>query len=146
MIVKLQYACFGGFDAVMDFSCYANFLKCLGVDTMPEPYGRNFYAVMEEYDQKGVWFLQEDFLSELQREYGLFLQKYEFVQGSLRGVRENELLARHSLLLWHMLADRPKGSVINVEHMPTPPTKELACLYEMSAFFGCYSCHDVGLL
>ena len=120
---------------MMDWSCYSDFLKSLGVDSMPQPYGRNFEEVMREYTARGVWFLQDDFLISLQEKYGLFPQKYEFVQASLRAVRENELLARHSLLLYHMLSDRKEGSVVNVEHLPIPPTKDLAPVYEMSAFF-----------
>ncbi len=111
------------------------FLKCLGISEMPELYGKNFFAVMEEYDTKGVWFLKEEFLDNLQESLAVFSHKYEFVKKSMEQVRKNELLARHSLLLYHMLADREPETIIEISASPKAPSEALRIPYEMSAFF-----------
>ena len=81
-----------------------SFLKTLGINEMPELYGKNFDAVMQEYNERGVWFLTDEFLTQIQTDFAMFDEKYEFVKKSLEKVRANELLSRHSLLLYHMLA------------------------------------------
>ncbi len=110
------------------------FLNLLGVQEMPELYGRNFDTVMREYDQCGAWFLTDSFLDQIQADFSMFEEKYEFVKASLEKVRANELLARHSLLLYHMLNDRTAGEIITPA-LPVPPCEEDRVAYEMSAFF-----------
>ena len=112
-----------------------SFLKTLGINEIPELYGKNFDSVMKEYDERGVWFLTDEFLDEIQADFAMFDEKYQFVKDSIVKVRENELLARHSLLLYHMLADRAPGEIANVTETAVPPTEEDRPVYEMSAFF-----------
>lgn len=110
------------------------FLKALGVAEMPELYGKDFDAVMREYDECGVWFLTDEFLDEIQADFAIFGEKYEFVKSSMARVRENDLLARHSLLLYHMLDGRERGEILSPE-VPVPPSEDERIPYEMSAFF-----------
>ena len=110
------------------------FLKALGIAEMPELYGKEFDAVMNEYDERGVWFLTDEFLDEIQAEFSMFDEKYEFVKDSMAKVRANDLLARHSLLLYHMLDGRARGEIV-ASAVPVPPSEEERVVYEMSAFF-----------
>ncbi|MBO5938253.1 MAG: hypothetical protein J6Q82_01985 [Clostridia bacterium] len=112
-----------------------SFLKELRIAEMPELYGKDFDAVMKEYDEQGVWFLTDEFLDQIQTDFAMFTDKYEFVKTSIAKVRENELLARHSLLLYHMLKDRAPGEIANVTEEAVPPSEEERAAYEMSAFF-----------
>ena len=112
-----------------------SFLKTLGINEMPELYGKNFDAVMQEYNERGVWFLTDEFLTQIQTDFAMFDEKYEFVKKSLEKVRANELLSRHSLLLYHMLADRATGEIANVTETAVPPSEDERATYEMSAFF-----------
>ena len=110
-------------------------LKQLGITEIPELYGKNFDAVMKEYDEQGVWFLTDEFLEKIQADFAMFTDKYEFVKNSIVKVRENELLSRHSLLLYHMINDREKGEIANVTETAVPPSEEERATYEMAAFF-----------
>lgn len=112
-----------------------SFLNILGINEIPDLYGKNFDAVMKEYDEHGVWFLTDEFLDKIQSDFAMFDEKYEFVKDSIVKVRENELLARHSLLLYHMLNDRAPGEIANVTQTPVPPSEDERATYEMSAFF-----------
>ena len=111
-----------------------SFLNRLGIQEMPALYGKNFDTVMKEYDQCGVWFLTDAFLEQIQIDFSMFSEKYEFVKDSLERVRSHALLARHSLLLYHMLNDRAPGEIITPA-LAVPPTEEDRAAYEMSAFF-----------
>jgi len=110
------------------------FLNALEIQEMPALYGKHFDAVMQEYDSRGVWFLTDAFLEQIQSDFSMFTEKYDFVKASMAKVRSNELLARHSLLLYHMLADRAKGEIITPA-LAVPPTEEDRATYEMAAFF-----------
>ena len=99
------------------------FLNRLGIQEIPALYGKHFDAVMQEYDSRGVWFLTDAFLEQIQSDFSMFTEKYDFVKASMAKVRSNELLARHSLLLYHMLADRAKGEIITPP-LAVPPTEE----------------------
>ena len=112
-----------------------SFLNILGINEIPDLYGKNFDAVMKEYDERGVWFLTDEFLDKIQSDFAMFDEKYDFVKDSIVKVRENELLARHSLLLYHMLNDRAPGEIANVTQTPVPPSEDERATYEMSAFF-----------
>ena len=94
------------------YSSKEKFIEALGVSTMPELFGARFEETMREYEEKGVFFLEESYIDSLQDKYNLFPEKYDFVKKSAKRVRENDLLARYSLLLEHMLRDKNDNELI----------------------------------
>lgn len=110
------------------------FINALGVEEMPALFGARFDEVMEEYDREGVWFLADSFVTALQEKERVFRVKFDYVMEALRRVRENDFLARYSLLLYYMQKDNNHNGEIYLKKFPYGDLGEKAD-YEMAAFF-----------
>jgi len=110
-------------------------IKALALPEESEYFGLHFDETMKEYEKNGVPFLTDTFLDELQKQHAVFQKKFDFVKQSAKNVRENDLLARYSLLLYQSLKDKPAGSLVRMPNPPAPPTEALRADYEMAAFF-----------
>lgn len=112
------------------------FIKALGVSEMPEVFGQRYDESMAEYDRVGVPFLSDEYLDALQGDLCIFEpEHYDFVKRSAKRVRENEFLARYSLLMYHMQLDKPPMSEIYLKEYPKSPDESLRTDYQMAAFF-----------
>ena len=111
------------------------FISALGVSKMPELFGARFDESMALYDRDGVFFLEDEFIAKLQEKYNIFKEKYDFVIASAKRVRENEFLARYSLLLYHMLCDKDPDALLYLKEAPKAEEEPLKTDYEMAAFF-----------
>ena len=110
------------------------FVRALGVQEMPALFGARFDEVMAEYDREGVWYLTDSFITALQEKEHIFRVKFDYVMEALRRVRENDFLARYSLLLYQMQKDNDHNGEIYLKKFPYGEYGEQAD-YEMAAFF-----------
>ncbi len=110
------------------------FIEALGVAEMPALFGARYAETMAEYETKGVPYLADAFVEELQSTYGIFRQKYAYVKLALERVRNNDFLARYSLLLHHMLVDNNHAGEIYLKEFPVGDGTAPAD-FEMAAFF-----------
>lgn len=112
------------------------FVKALGVSEMPEVFGRRYEESMAEYDRAGVPFLSDEYIEDIQNDFSVFeAERYDFVKRSAKRVRENEFLARYSLLMYHMQLDKEPMVEIYLKEYPKAPDKSLHTDYQMAAFF-----------
>lgn len=111
------------------------FISALGVSKMPELFGARFDETMAQYEREGVFFLEDRFIADIQKKYNIFKEKYDFVMSSAKRVRENEFLARYSLLLYHMLCDKESDALLYLKEAPKAAEEPLKTDYEMAAFF-----------
>lgn len=113
-----------------------DFIKALGVSQMPDAFGLRYEESMAEYDKVGAPFLSEEYIEELQKDFDIFTPEYyDFVQSSAKRIRENDFLARYSLLLYHMQLDKPPMKQVSLKEIPEAPEEPLRTDYEMAVFF-----------
>ena len=110
------------------------FIAALGVSQMPELFGARYAEVMAEYEKQGVFYLEPSFLQHLQSTFGMFREKWAYVQYAAERVRKNAFLARYSLLLYHMQKDNAHNGEIYLKEFPHGDADSHAD-YEMAAFF-----------
>lgn len=115
------------------------FIAALGVAEMPALFGARFAETMAEYETQGVFFLQESFIDALQKDFGIYRQKYDFVKLAAERVRKNDFLARYSLLLYHMQQDNNHAGEIYFKKFPvgdgsSPADHEMAAYFSQLAF------------
>ena len=117
------------------FSSRTDFIRQLGLDSMPAEFATNYSSVMEEFDSQGVPFLSDEYLDRLQTEFALFPNKFSFVKEEAKRIREDDLLARYSLLLKHMLADKDPLTMIKFPEEPSFEDTTRMIDLEMAGFF-----------
>ena len=111
-------------------------LKELGVEAMPEQFFDYFDETMAEYDKLGVFYLEDDFTKKLNDSYAFLPAKIDFVLKSAKRVRESELCARYSYLLYKMLV-RADGKVRISLNTCCPQSEDVEKKvdFEMAAYF-----------
>ncbi len=114
-------------------------IKALGVNVMPEEFGKNFDKTMAEYDEFGAMYLSDEFIDNVQSEFHIFEEKLAFVKEEAKRVRENELLARYSMLLRQMLRDKDRQKLISLPEVPVGETEQEKVDLEMAAYFALFS-------
>lgn len=110
------------------------FIKALGVAEMPALFGARYEETMAEYEKNGVFFLEESYIERLQSTFHMYRKKYEYVKSAAKRVRENDFLARYSLLLYHMQLDNNHNGEIYFKKFPYGDGKNPAD-FEMAAHF-----------
>ena len=113
-----------------------SFIKALGVSTMPDDFGKNFEKTMEEYDREGASYLSDEFIDAIQNEFEVYKEKYDFVKKEAKRVRENDLLARYSMLMKQMMVDKDEFALLTLPEVPVGKTVEETVDLEMAAYFG----------
>ena len=114
-------------------------IAALGVEQMPALFGARFDEVMAAYEKEGVPFLQDAFLDGLQACWGIWRRAFDFVKKAAKRVRKNDLLARYSLLLYHMQLDNDHRGEISIKPLPRggegeESDFEMATLFSQIAF------------
>ena len=113
-----------------------SFIKALDVSTMPDDFGKNFEKTMEEYDREGAPYLSDEFIDAIQNEFEVYKEKYDFVKKEAKRVRENDLLARYSMLMKQMMVDKDEFALLTLPEVPVGKTVEETVDLEMAAYFG----------
>lgn len=111
------------------------FIRQLGVASMPDAFGLHFTEVMEEYDAKGVSFLSDAYIDALQAAFDLFPEKYSFVKYEAERIRQDSFLSQYCLLLKHMLDDKDPETMLTLQDEPTCEDAERKIDLEMAGFF-----------
>ena len=111
------------------------FLNALGVKCIHECFLVDYERSMEEYDLHGADFLCDSFVSNLQSEWDFLNEKYDFVMRELARVRENDLAARYSFLLYKMLLRNVGKPKIKLTERPVFEDAALTADFEMAAYF-----------
>lgn len=120
----------------MRYETRAEFIKALGVSEMPEDFGKNFDKTMAEYDEFGAPYLSDEFIDNIQNEFNVFEVKYEFVKKEAKRVRENDLLARYSMLMKQMMVDKDEFALLTLPEVPVGEDEQGTVDLEMAAYFG----------
>lgn len=111
------------------------FLNALGVSALHENFFEDYEQSMAEYDLSGVFFLADSFIEGLQNAWGFLNEKYDFVMRELRSVRENDLAARYSFLLYKMLLRNVGSPRITLLETPCFADTDTTVDFEMAAYF-----------
>ena len=112
-----------------------DFMRALGAEEIYESFLDNFEESMAEYEENGAFFLADGFVAELQKTWGFLNEKYDFVMRELRRVRENDLAARYSFLLYKMLLRNVGKPKIKLTGRPSFADTALTVDFEMAAYF-----------
>ena len=91
---------------------------------------------MEEYDREGASYLSDEFIDAIQNEFEVYKEKYDFVKKEAKRVRENDLLARYSMLMKQMMVDKDEFALLTLPEVPVGKTVEETVDLEMAAYFG----------
>ncbi len=111
-------------------------LEALRIDTRPACFETLYPAAALEYAAQGCIYVQERFLQALDREFDLFPRRREAVYRAAAAIRENELLARYTVLLAQLThAPRQFYAEREAVRLPEAPQGEDPLPYEMTGFF-----------
>ena len=111
------------------------FLKNIGASIIHERFFDSFEQTMAEYDRSGAEFLSDEFFGSVEMGYPFLEEKREFLLRELRLVRECELAARYSLLLYRMLERNYEKPIIRLSDRPMPESADMRSNFEMAAYF-----------
>ena len=111
------------------------FLKALGAETIHEDFLECFEESMADYDKNGAAFLKDEFVDGIQSRYDFLDEKYDFVMKEIKRVRECDLYARYSFLLYKMLVRNGGMSRVTLKDLPAYKDVEERVDYEMAAYF-----------
>ena len=112
-----------------------DFIAALGVTSPHETFFDGYEQSMAEYNSKGAFFLEDGFVSALQEQWHFLEEKYSFVMRELQRVRENELAAGYSYLLYKMLLRNVGKPRITLAERPLFDDVGLTVDFEMAAYF-----------
>ena len=110
-------------------------LAALGAADLHERIFDRYDETMAEYDSRGVYFLCDEFLDRIEEKHRFLGDKLPLLKAAALGVRENELCARYSLLLYRML-ERNRGlPIIRLTDRPKSDDPGLLASFRMAAYF-----------
>ena len=113
----------------------AGLLEALRTDTIHESFFVDYEESMDEYERLGAHFLEDDFMEKIEREHGFLSDRYDFVMEELRRVRNNDVCARYSFLLYKMLLRSAGQPPIRLSGRPKAESPALKTDFEMAAYF-----------
>ena len=90
-------------------------LEALHIESRPACFETLYPAAALEYAAQGCIYVQERFLQALDREFDLFPRRREAVYRAAAAIRENEPLARYTVLLDHQPNDYANEAVPPVD-------------------------------
>lgn len=112
-----------------------DFLGALNLDTVHEAFFDFYEESMSEYESRGVFFLDDEFIESILAKYRFLTEKYDFVVRERSRVRESELCAKYSFLLYKMLVRNHGKAKIRLTNIPKPDDIALRVDFEMAAYF-----------
>ena len=86
-------------------------LSALNIESVTDLFDEVYEKAVVEYGERGVFFLTEDFLSDIQEKYHPFHRYYDFIKEMRARVSSKPVLCIFSLALYKMLElNRDRGN------------------------------------
>ncbi len=120
------------------FNSPEELIEALGGQEMPEDFSTDFLETVVEFETHGAPYLEESYLNEIEREFDIFGEKFDFIRESQRLVRENETAALYSLIAKKMIDRAPKGKHPTLPDLTNVPERD-ALTYEMAPYFASFA-------
>ena len=112
-------------------------LSALNIESVTDLFDEVYGKAVAEYAERGVFFLTEDFLSDIQEKYHPFYKYYDFVKEMRARVAAKPVLCIFSLTLYKMLElNRDRGNEL-IRMFPRKPLEvtEDEVDFEFTGFF-----------
>ena len=113
----------------------SQFQELIGLEFVHEKFSDCFADATAEYELSGVPFLVDSFILNILNKYPFLTEKREFVMRELVRVRESDIHARYSFILYKMLCKNQGSERITLPELPKGKCVEDRVDYEMAAYF-----------